>query len=191
MKEQTTWSPTCTRVTPGPTASTIPAPSWPPTTGKRIIASPLWMWSSEWHSPAAMNLMRTSLGRGSSSSSSVISHGLPGSRQTAARVVMLIGTPFLDRTSAPVYGRRTGALALAPPSVPDGGVGHRSSPRRKTTGRPAVPAVPHVAHRSDLAFRDAESAVLPFLRHCRYSLRLDGTSDVGGTPPGGRRRDHE
>src|SRR3954468_16526241 len=104
MKEQTTWSPTCTLVTPGPTASTIPAPSCPPTTGKRIIASPFWMWSSEWHSPAAMNLMRTSFGWGSSSSSSVISHGLPGSRQTAARVVMLIGTPFLDRTSAPVYG---------------------------------------------------------------------------------------
>src|SRR3954451_24279295 len=114
MKEQTTWSPTFTRVTPGPTASTMPAPSWPPTTGKRIIASPFWMWSSEWHSPAAMNLMRTSLGRGSSTSSSVISHGLPGSRQTAARVVMLIGAPSLDRTSAPVHGRLAGAPRPGP-----------------------------------------------------------------------------
>src|SRR3954451_5747468 len=119
MKEQTTWSPTFTRVTPSPMASTMPAPSWPPTTGKRIIASPFWMWSSEWHSPAAMNLMRTSLSRGSSSSSSVISHGLPGSRQTAARVVMLIGTPSLDRSSAPVHGRLTGAPRPSPPCVPE------------------------------------------------------------------------
>src|SRR3954451_10731443 len=100
------------------------------------------MWSSEWHSPAAMNLIRTSLSRGSSSSSSVISHGLPGSRQTAARVVMLIGTPSLDRTGA----RRTGASprptsrssSSSSPCVRDGGVDHRSSPRRKTPARPVA-----------------------------------------------------
>src|SRR6266851_5175499 len=57
-------------------------------------ASPFWMWSSEWHSPAAWNLIRTSLAFGSSSSRSVISHGRPGARQTAARVVMLMRTPF-------------------------------------------------------------------------------------------------
>ncbi len=90
MNEQTTWSPTATRVTPSPTASTMPAPSWPPTTGIRIGASPFWMWSSEWHSPAAMNLTRTSLAFGSSSSTSVISHGVPGSYRMAARVVMLM-----------------------------------------------------------------------------------------------------
>src|SRR6202035_6092091 len=53
MNEQVTWSPTATRVTAGPTASTMPAPSCPPTTGRRIGASPFWMWSSEWHRPAA------------------------------------------------------------------------------------------------------------------------------------------
>ena len=53
MNEQVTWSPTLTRVTEGPTASTMPAPSCPPTTGRRIGASPFWMWSSEWHRPAA------------------------------------------------------------------------------------------------------------------------------------------
>ena len=31
--EQTTWSPGCSRVTPGPVSSTMPAPSWPPTIG--------------------------------------------------------------------------------------------------------------------------------------------------------------
>src|SRR5487761_1187460 len=40
MNEQVTWSPTLTLVTEGPTASTMPAPSCPPTTGKRIGASP-------------------------------------------------------------------------------------------------------------------------------------------------------
>ncbi len=53
MNEQTTWSPTATRVTSSPTASTTPPPSCPPTTGIRIGASPFWMWSSEWHNPAA------------------------------------------------------------------------------------------------------------------------------------------
>src|SRR5829696_7668700 len=47
MKEQTTWSPTFTRVTPSPTASTISVLNCPPTTEKRICASPFWMWSSE------------------------------------------------------------------------------------------------------------------------------------------------
>ena len=97
MNEQVTWSPTATRVTAGPTASTMPAPSCPPTTGRRIGASPFWMWSSEWHRPAAKNLILTSLAFGSSSSSSVISHGWPGTRQTAARVVMLMWTPFSGR----------------------------------------------------------------------------------------------
>jgi hypothetical protein len=60
----------------------------------RIGASPFWMWSSEWHSPAAWNLILISLAFGSSSSSSVISQGWPGARQTAARVVMLIYEPL-------------------------------------------------------------------------------------------------
>ena len=79
MNENTTWSPTFVRVTPGPTDSTMPAPSWPPTTGIRIGASPFWMWSSEWHMPAAIIRTRTSCGPGGSSESSVTSHGCPGS----------------------------------------------------------------------------------------------------------------
>jgi hypothetical protein len=67
----------------------------------RIGASPFWMWSSEWHKPAAKNLILTSFAFGSSSSSSVISHGWPGTRQTAARVVMLMRAPFPGG-----YGRR-------------------------------------------------------------------------------------
>ncbi len=40
MNEQTTWSPFFTRVTPTPTSSMMPAPSWPPTIGKRGTMSP-------------------------------------------------------------------------------------------------------------------------------------------------------
>src|SRR3954470_20525753 len=124
------------------------------------------MWSSEWHSPAAMNLIRTSLSRGSSSSSSVISHGLPGSRQTGARVVMLIGAPSLDRTGAPVHGR------LTAPHVPVLVVALTLRPRR-WRGPQVFPSAEDSCatgrgrhDRSDLAFRDAESAVLPPQRRC-------------------------
>src|SRR3984885_14385286 len=86
VNEQTTWSPALTRVTSGPTASITPAPSCPPTIGSRPVESPVWMCSSEWHMPEAMNLIRTSPALGSSSSSSVTSHGLPGSLMIAALV---------------------------------------------------------------------------------------------------------
>ncbi len=79
MKEQTTWSPGATRVTPGPTCSTMPAPSWPSTMGVRVIMSPVMMWRSEWHRPEYRYRMRISPVCGSSSSSSSISRGLPGS----------------------------------------------------------------------------------------------------------------
>src|SRR5215472_18225857 len=89
MKEHTTWSPTRTRVTPGPTASITPAPSWPPTIGSRPVLSPVCRCSSEWHMPDALKAIRTSPCLGSSSSSSVISHGLPGSEMIAALVRIL------------------------------------------------------------------------------------------------------
>src|SRR5580693_1501249 len=114
MNEQVTWSPTLTRVTASPTASTTPAPSWPPTTGSRIGASPFWMWSSEWQRPAAKNLILTSLAFGSSSSSSVISHGWPGTRQTAARVVMLTGAPLSHDIADD--GRRAVCLIMGHPA---------------------------------------------------------------------------
>ena len=89
MNEHTTWSPAFTRVTPGPTASITPAPSWPPTIGSRPVLSPVWMCSSEWHRPDALKAIRTSPCRGSSSESSVTSHGLPGSLMIAALVRIL------------------------------------------------------------------------------------------------------
>src|SRR5580704_9116332 len=90
MYEQTILSPGLTRCTSGPTDSTMPAPSWPPTTGIRTGASPWVMWSSEWQSPAAISLTRTSCAFGSSSCRSAISQPTCGARAMAARVVMLI-----------------------------------------------------------------------------------------------------
>src|SRR5271165_3063 len=94
MNEQTTWSPTLTLLTPGPTASMTPAPSCPPTMGSRPVLSPVCRCSSEWHMPDALKAIRTSPSLGSSSSSSVISHGLPGSRMTAALVRMILCYTF-------------------------------------------------------------------------------------------------
>ena len=85
-KEVTTWSPSLTRLTPGPHFSMIPAPSWPPTIGKRGTMSPWRRCSSEWHRPAATQRISTSLALGSSSSSSTISQSVPVSRNIAALV---------------------------------------------------------------------------------------------------------
>ena len=104
MNEQTTWSPTLTRVTSGPTASITPAPSCPPTMGSRPVESPVCRCSSEWHIPDARNAIRTSPALGSSSSSSVISHGLPGSLMIAALVriaPVLLPCPAQTTSSGP------------------------------------------------------------------------------------------
>jgi hypothetical protein len=96
-------SPGCTRRTSGPTDSTTPAPSCPPTIGNRTGASPWVMWSSEWQSPAAWKRTRTSWDLGASRVSSVSSQPVWGCRAIAARVVML---PWLlgviGRLSSPV-----------------------------------------------------------------------------------------
>src|SRR5262249_38290977 len=113
VNEQGTWSPTATLVAASPTASTMPAPSCPPTLGTRIGASPLWVWSSEGHKPAAQKCTLISFAFGSSNSSSVISHGWPGARQTAARVVMLMWT--LPRMAA--GGRRRAVLTDGRPRL--------------------------------------------------------------------------
>src|SRR3984885_1364338 len=90
MYERTTLSPGFTRCTSGPTDSTMPAPSCPPTTGSRMGASPVVMWSSEWHRPAAIILTRTSCAFGGSSRRSTISQPTCGARAMAARVVMVL-----------------------------------------------------------------------------------------------------
>src|ERR1041385_4221240 len=95
MYEQTTWSPLATLVTPGPTASMMPEPSWPPTMGRRALVVCERTCSSEWHRPDAMKRIRTSPARGGSSSPSVTSHGPSGSRRIAACVFRVLMGPSL------------------------------------------------------------------------------------------------
>ena len=90
MKLHTTWSPGLTLVTPGPTSSMTPDPSWPPTIGYRGGRSPSVRCRSEWHSPAAVYLISTSPGPGPSRSSSISSNGLPASSSTAAVVFIVL-----------------------------------------------------------------------------------------------------
>ena len=107
--EQTTWSPGLSRLTPAPTSSTTPAPSWPPTIGYRTGISPVRRWSSEWHRPAAANRTSTSPSLGGSRSISMISQSLPMSRSTAALVFMLC---------LPLVRRPAGIAAIIRPFGP-------------------------------------------------------------------------
>src|SRR5690606_5760593 len=93
-----TWSPGFTLVTPGPTSSTTPAPSWPPMTGSPSGMSPVTACSSEWHMPATFIETSTSPCLGSSSSTSSIFQSSPTPQSTAARVVVGMSRPPVQRT---------------------------------------------------------------------------------------------
>ena len=92
----TTWSPTDQPGVLGPTASTMPEPSWPPAKGRMPGGrSPVHMWSSEWHRPEAASFSSSSPWRGSSRSISAISH-CPGDLViTAPRVFIGVSLAVL------------------------------------------------------------------------------------------------
>ena len=81
-----TWSPGATFVTPAPTASTTPAPSWPKMAGSGQGNEPSMVCRSEWQTPLAASRTATSPARGPSISTSSIASGAPTSRSTAARI---------------------------------------------------------------------------------------------------------
>src|SRR6185295_19741663 len=88
-KENTTWSPTSSEVTFGPTSITTPAPSWPPMHGGSLVTparSPVTTCSSLWHIPLAANLTSTSPAFGGSRSISSTLHGVLRSHRIAAFV---------------------------------------------------------------------------------------------------------
>ena len=68
----TTWSPGFTDRTASPTASTMPAPSWPSTAGAGKGMVPSITDRSEWHTPAACMRTCTSFGPGPRTSSSSV-----------------------------------------------------------------------------------------------------------------------
>src|SRR5258708_25051064 len=92
-KLRTTESPSLTWSTPGPTSTTLPAPSCPPTTGNGIGMSPVTRCSSEWHRPLAVSLTRTSFAFGGSSSASSICHFSCAPYSTAALVFIAPSSP--------------------------------------------------------------------------------------------------
>ena len=67
--DRTTLSPGATFVTPSPTRSTMPEPSWPSTIGEANGAPGMRARRSVWHMPAPTMRTSTSPGRGSPSSS--------------------------------------------------------------------------------------------------------------------------
>src|SRR5580704_2277208 len=90
-RQATTWSPVRTVVTSGPTASTMPAPSWPSTigrsSGKRPIPSTTCR--SLWQTPVATVRTSTSRPKGLSMSMASIVSGSSTLRKTAACMSML------------------------------------------------------------------------------------------------------
>src|SRR6187200_2812118 len=95
-KSVMTWSPGATSVTPSPTRSTTPAPSWPRTHGAYPLGSaPEAVYRSVWQTPHATSRTSTSSDFGSASSSSWTTRGSPNSSSTAARIFTSSAHRFL------------------------------------------------------------------------------------------------
>src|SRR5690606_22094241 len=100
-----TWSPGLTLVTPSPTSTTMPAPSWPSTAGNSPSgSSPERVNASVWQTPVWVMRISTSPLRGGSTSISTICKGCPAAKATAARdfrgfsvVVVVAGGSLLPR----------------------------------------------------------------------------------------------
>src|SRR5882724_55845 len=106
MKDETTWSPAASVLTPSPTSTTSPAASWPSTSGGFIGMVPLVAERSEWQTPQAPSLTVTSPRRGPSSSISPTTTGLFNSRHRTA---------FALRDIDPVYaGKCAGKMRTSP-----------------------------------------------------------------------------
>src|SRR5262245_41248287 len=102
-----TWSPVRTEVTPGPTSTTMPAPSCPRIAGKRPSGSaPERVNSSVWQTPVALISTSTSPAFGPSSVTVVTSSGLPFSNATAARTSIAV-SPW-SRSLVPPPTKRSG-----------------------------------------------------------------------------------
>ena len=105
-----TWSPTSSEVTPSPTASTMPPPSWPRMAGKMPSgSSPDSVKASVWHTPLATMRTSTSPFFGGSTSTSTICSGCLGPKATAARDLMVMGRFSL------LLGRRRSLIPVSRP----------------------------------------------------------------------------
>ena len=92
-----TWSPRRNVVTPGPTSTTTPAPSWPRMAGKRPSGSaPDRVNSSVWQMPLALISIRTSPALGPSSCTVSTVSGAPAACATAAFTSMRFAPPPME-----------------------------------------------------------------------------------------------
>ncbi len=110
MNAVTTWSPSFSVVTPGPTLVTMPAPSCPPITGSSTGVPPVTRCSSEWHSPEAASSTVTSCARGSPTSISSTDQSPPTSHSTAPLVntsvsVRVCWSARVPASAATILGR--------------------------------------------------------------------------------------
>src|SRR5262249_36434950 len=116
-----TWSPLATLVTPGPTSTTMPAPSWPRMAGNSPSGSaPERVNSSVWQRPVALISTSASPARGPSRSTVSMTSGLPASWATAARTFIRAfsrlcwsGARLQGGDVRPVPGRRDDDLVDA------------------------------------------------------------------------------
>ena len=82
--DDSTWSPSASSVTPGPTATTTPAPSWPRISGGAKAMVPLVADRSLWHTPQAASLIITSPACGGATSICSTTTGWFNARQMTA-----------------------------------------------------------------------------------------------------------
>src|SRR5690242_3343304 len=95
-----TWSPLFSLVTPGPTSTTIPAPSWPRIEGKTPSGSaPERVNSSVWQMPVALISTSTSPAFGPSRRTVSIASGAPALWATAARTSILFSPRVVVMTT--------------------------------------------------------------------------------------------
>src|SRR5215212_963003 len=93
-----TWSSLASVVTPAPTSTTTPAPSWPRMAGNRPSgSSPDKVNQSVWQMPVALTSTSTSPARGPSRSTVSIVRGSPAFQATAARVFIASSPVCLAR----------------------------------------------------------------------------------------------
>src|SRR5216683_1068171 len=107
-----TWSPFLRLATPGPTSTTIPAPSWPRIAGNSPSGSaPDSVYASVWQIPLAFTSTSTSPAFGPSSRTVSIARGWPALWATAARVSM--DHLCVDTTNRPLSSNITRWLLVS------------------------------------------------------------------------------
>ena len=106
-----------TDLTPSPMLSIIPLASWPNTPGKTSSECPFRKFSSEWHTPAATSLTRTSPTLGGATSMVSMTRGVLASQATAARHVIGCKKSTNIKNQRPIITEVIGTFASLSTSI--------------------------------------------------------------------------